>query len=288
MAAKLNLTRQKIDIRLGAVHLMSSRIEYMASATVKSRINIFCLDLDFLIVDEINARLPLESTNRAQLNISSHLKLADPKFNKPGIVDAIIGAEYFLQLLAVGQRKIPGQTAVIQNTAFGWIIAGKITVSQFFKSTSCHLLTMSLASQIDTFWKIESCPEEKILSNEESACKIHYKKNTCWNQESKIYIVRLPFKENVDDVDESYATTKKRFSELERALAKKPNIKAKYIENLKAFEEIHHMTELKNVSVREGYYLPHHAVIKESSLTTQLRAVYDGSAKTTTGLILVW
>ncbi|XP_033226031.1 uncharacterized protein LOC117178712 [Belonocnema kinseyi] len=145
---------------------------------------------------------------------------------------------------------------------------------------------MPLTSQIEQFWEIESCPEGMILSNEENAHESHYKRNTCRDQESGRYIVRLSFEENVVDLGESYTTAEKRFYALERSLAKKPNIKAKYVENLQTYEESHHMTEVKNVSTHEGCHLPHHAVIKESNLTTQLRAVCESLAKMTTGLSL--
>ncbi|XP_043591687.1 uncharacterized protein LOC122571690 [Bombus pyrosoma] len=39
-------------------------------------------------------------------------------------------------------------------------------------------------------------------------------------------------------------------------------------------------------STEDGYFLPHHGVIKESSQTTKLRVVFDGSAPTTTGVSL--
>ncbi|XP_033230028.1 uncharacterized protein LOC117181463 [Belonocnema kinseyi] len=39
-------------------------------------------------------------------------------------------------------------------------------------------------------------------------------------------------------------------------------------------------------STDQGYYLPHQAVVRESSLTTKLRVVFDASAKTTTGISL--
>jgi len=36
----------------------------------------------------------------------------------------------------------------------------------------------------------------------------------------------------------------------------------------------------------QTYYLPHHAIIKEDSITTKLRVVFDGSAPTSSGLSL--
>lgn len=54
---------------------------------------------------------------------------------------------------------------------------------------------------------------------------------------------------------------------------------------MKAYEELGHMEQTQSRPV-EGYYLPHQAVIREASLTSALRVVFDGSHKTTTGISL--
>lgn len=47
------------------------------------------------------------------------------------------------------------------------------------------------------------------------------------------------------------------------------------------------MSKVQEKAATEGgYYLPHHAVIKDRSLTTKARVVFDGLAKSSTGLSL--
>lgn len=54
------------------------------------------------------------------------------------------------------------------------------------------------------------------------------------------------------------------------------------------YESLNHMKEISDdlPAARQAYYIPHHAVLKEDSLTTKLRVVFDGSCKTTSGISL--
>ncbi|XP_067207878.1 uncharacterized protein [Linepithema humile] len=51
--------------------------------------------------------------------------------------------------------------------------------------------------------------------------------------------------------------------------------------------QLGHMREITDFkSTNKTYYLPHHAVYKETSTTTKLRVVFDGSCKSSTGISL--
>ncbi|KAL4153723.1 hypothetical protein QTP88_001556 [Uroleucon formosanum] len=56
---------------------------------------------------------------------------------------------------------------------------------------------------------------------------------------------------------------------------------------MKEYEDLEHMTKVELCSnIKESYYLPHHVVWREDSITTKLRVVFDASCKTTSGVSL--
>lgn len=147
----------------------------------------------------------------------------------------------------------------------------------------CNLSLNLLHQNISDFWEIESGPIEKILSNEENLCVQHYIKNTKRDIATGQYIVKLPFKENTKELGESYNRALNRFHSSERSLSRNSERKTQYCEFMREYENLGHMTEDKNASLNDGYFIPHHSVVKQSSLTTKLRVVFYASAKTTSG-----
>ncbi|KAK9752865.1 hypothetical protein QE152_g3865 [Popillia japonica] len=55
---------------------------------------------------------------------------------------------------------------------------------------------------------------------------------------------------------------------------------------MKDYEELGHMTISSHSPSETCYYLPHHGVLKEESLTTKLRVVFNGSMPTASGYSL--
>lgn len=95
-----------------------------------------------------------------------------------------------------------------------------------------------------------------------------------------------PFNEQKQLLGNSRDIAQKRFYALERKLHLDQELLVRYSEFLKEYEHLGHMTQVNVNEVTEGFYLPHHAVVKESNETTKVRVVFDASAKTSTGISL--
>nr|XP_044249228.1 uncharacterized protein LOC108054643 [Drosophila takahashii] len=75
-----------------------------------------------------------------------------------------------------------------------------------------------------------------------------------------------------------------RFSMLERRLNRCPELKEGYVNFMKEYEALGHMSPLQSFdSNMRHFFIPHHCVHRPQSLSTKLRVVFDGSAKSTSG-----
>ncbi|XP_043496423.1 uncharacterized protein LOC122520399 [Polistes fuscatus] len=228
----------------------------------------------------LTIRLPSQRIPQEELIIPAGIQLAVPKFYEPANIDAILGVEIFASLWRAGQSIRLNENLMAQGTVLGWLVmsTGNTRTPQ---SVNCHTATVDLNSQLEKFWKIEEVAESSIRSHEENLCEAHYRSNTRRDDTGR-YIVRLPFKEE-NQLGDSYTSALRRFHALERSLSRKPKIRDEYIKFLSEYEELGHMTRIEGGPHEDRFYLPHHAVLKHTSITTKLRVVFDASAKTSNG-----
>ncbi|XP_045774153.1 uncharacterized protein LOC123873362 [Maniola jurtina] len=80
---------------------------------------------------------------------------------------------------------------------------------------------------------------------------------------------------------------KQRFLNLEKRFRRNPQIKEQYVEFIREYAALGHLEVLPITKPPElSYFLCHHAVFKETSESTKIRVVYDGSAPTPSGYAL--
>ncbi|GFV14947.1 integrase catalytic domain-containing protein [Trichonephila clavipes] len=144
----------------------------------------------------------------------------------------------------------------------GWIVAGNVPSEEMF-------LQLRL-----------------IASSEERACEDHFIDTHVRNEDGR-YVVRLPFHSSPSKLGDSRESAIRRFKSLEHSLIKKPAIYSQYRDFMQEYLTLGHMELVpkNDYAKREAYYLPHHAVLRDSS-TTKLRVVFDASAKSTSGYSL--
>ena len=138
---------------------------------------------------------------------------------------------------------------------------------------------MSAVFNLERFWELEELQNSEECS-EDKYCQEKYEKTTRINEDGHI-VVNLPIK-NDSELGDSRKQALARFLSLERKLKNNMPLKEDYVKFMQEYLELGHMTEVKN-NFKGKYYLPHQPVIRESSLTTKLRVVFDASAKTTNG-----
>ena len=124
---------------------------------------------------------------------------------------------------------------------------------------------------------------DTALTPTEQKVEAYYKKTHLYLRDQKRYLVRLPKKDDNSVLGESKTQTINRAKANERSLIRKqtwPQFQAVVQEYL----DLGHAQPVSPTDSQPStncYYMPVHAVYKESSSTTKVRAVFDASARST-------
>ncbi|XP_021963617.1 uncharacterized protein LOC110859062 [Folsomia candida] len=287
-ATSLGLTRQRTNVKITG--LSSSCV---GSSKFKVNLNLSSLSqgssfsVDALIVPRVTAPMPKLPINISSFSYLRGLKLADPKFNEPRQVDILLGADVVASIIRPGLKNGPKNTPIAQNTLLGWVLSGR-TLVKSTDSAEVTVLHNSLEEVIQRFWEVEELPSQRHFTQEEKECEQHFVANHKRDIITGQYTVKLPFNNNLTNLGLSREQALRRLMSLERRFQKFPGYKDEYVKFMRDYSSLGHMMQIPpdKINHNRGFYLPHHFVLKENSSTTKLRVVFDGSARSTTGISL--
>ena len=197
-------------------------------------------------------------------------------------VDILVGLDSYWNFVKQGVIKFP-EGIVAQETVFGGVISGSWQggVGNVFSHQLLCLNDLP-KSTLRNFWDLETIG---ITSSEVDIVDHPVVKtfnNTITFNEGR-YEVSLPWKRNFDPSTllDNERVARRRLLNLSYKLARDPELEAKYNQVLWEMEADKIIAEVAPEDKLAGcpvYYMPHHPVVKQSSLTTKVRPFIDASA----------
>lgn len=289
----LRLPKTSVQAIINGIGTSNSQSKHMTSFTLRSPNDVnFSINVEALVMGKITNLLPSSSIKSQLWSHLIDLTLADPSYNRTGRIDLILGSDVFAQILMEGVRIGPEGSPVAQQTHLGWILSGKISnePQRGISVTTLHA-TSSIESLMERFLAAESVEDANPLSSEEQWCEKFFMDTHCRNEEGR-FKVRLPFRFHFDSsamLGRSREIAIKRLLQLERRFSQDIELKKEYSKAINEHVALGRMQPTTSDELeRENHtcasaYLPHHAVIKDSSSSTKLRVVFDASRKTSNG-----
>ena len=223
--------------------------------------------------------------------------LADPLFHEPKRVDLILDVDFLDSIMLPEKVTGPPGTPSAWKTELGWGIMGRYLPNMLSPcSTASVNITTAVSSeikldkQLERFWTMEELAKgRQLLSPQETAIQEHYNQTHYFSKAAGRYVVTLPKRETTLQLGESRQRALNRFIRNEQSLLRKGNW-TQFQAVVQEYLTLGHAQPVTQsemgIPVTQSYYLPMHAVFKNSSTSTKLRVVFDASSPITSGASL--
>ena len=277
-----------------------------SKACPRQKFNLSCA-----VLPSITCELPQVDIDISKLKIPQNIRLADEEFGSSRKVDMLIGADLYYNLLLPGVIQLGRHLPVLQETHFGWIVAGCVPQTLLFARRNALVNTcpslndnvslflqndahVELNNLLEKFWKVEELPHKTPLSPDDEKAEQLFLSTTKILPDGS-YQVDLPLKsENENEkLGDSFYIARTRFLNLERKFEKNPTLKRDYTRFIDEYVDLGHanyidfsLTKPESEKVIHKYFLPHHGIIRENNISTKIRVVFDASCKTSSGVSL--
>ncbi|XP_055306794.1 uncharacterized protein LOC129571052 [Sitodiplosis mosellana] len=182
-----------------------------------------------------------------------NLPLADPTYFEPAKIDLLLGSATHGDVVLSGVVKGKREHPIAQHTELGWIVYGRMNISE--RTTAmCHHIKVNtldnqdfdLHAQLKAFWELEEVSHKRIPTQEEQMAEDVFK-NTVRRATDGKFVVDLPFKINPwEQLGESRSIAERRYKSLQRRFAKNPDFKIKYDAVLEEYLSLGHMQKVND------------------------------------------
>ncbi|GFU29127.1 integrase catalytic domain-containing protein [Trichonephila clavipes] len=197
-------------------------------------------------------------------------------------ISLLIGSDFYWSLTHRIKRLDSSLVAV--ETSLGWFLQGKC--DERSDCTLVHLVHSeeeSISTELRRFWEIESLgildKGSVTLGNGDEEILSEFDKSV--NFVDGRYGVNLPWKPGMREVLQNNKTVaRKRYEGLVRRFKCDHELFCEYKDVIDDYvrEGIVERTSCDSLLDSQGFYLPHHAVIRSDKTTSRIRIVFDGSA----------
>lgn len=237
-----------------------------------------------VVMNHLVGRHPQVRLSAAIRKLTSGLYLADPSFDTPSPVDLLIGADVLGRLLSSETRVLQPDGLVAVATKLGYVVMGPVMPAVVPFESDTVLVGSALSDLLQKFWEVEEPPSARRVDPDEEECEMFYQNNT-GRLRSGRFVTRLPFRANRPPLGSSRSAAETRLMSMERRMKRDPVFREKYVEFMREYESLGHMSVSGVDWQREDHcFLPHHAVLRTP--TGKIRVVFDGSAPTSNGMSL--
>lgn len=299
LATQLALPKNKLNVPIQGIHHQTANIADSINLKLCSHVNNFKLGASCLILNSITSETP-QTCFRTDVPFPKRL-LADPRFSTSAPVSLLLGADIFWQILLPHRKSITKGSIKYFASQLGYLATGHTPLQSPLITTMLTTIkgsaqggsvtgsrgTATLTKAIERFWELESPSNiNSPLSLEEQAFENLFMSTTTRDETGR-FQVRLGLKDDPVILGNSYTRALKCLISLEKRLLSNPTLSKSYHDFIDEYIRLGHMSLYDGTSCTiTPFYFPHHAVVKESSTTTKLRVVFNGSSKTSSGISL--
>ena len=210
----------------------------------------------------------------------------------------LLGLDVFSHVMKPGRTEGPPNTPIAWDTVFGWTVLGVYTQKACTKALSASTFIVNPISaqpasdqMLFQLWKAEEPQrtEATVFSAEEQRVEDHFARTHEYIPEEKRYRVALPRTQGDMQLGESRGRALFRAQANEKSLLKKNRWPA-FQDVMSEYISLGHAVAVSPQNIHtppsQHYYMPVHSVLKETSTSTKVRAVFDASAPSASGVSL--